>query len=124
CVIKYGGAAMVKDSLKWSFCNDILLLRSVGLQPIVVHGDGAEIAKTLERLGAHTELVDGVRVTDAQNLKVVEMVLTGAINTELVTLLNRDGGHAVGISGKDGAMLKAKKKISDDGRDLGQVGEI
>ena len=124
CVIKYGGAAMVKDSLKHSFCNDINLLRSVGLQPIVVHGGGPEITRTLEKLGNKTEFVDGIRITHASDLKVVEMVLTGAINTEIVTLLNREGAHAVGLSGKDGALLRAKKYIPENGRDLGQVGEI
>jgi acetylglutamate kinase len=124
CVIKYGGAAMVKDSLKKSFCDDIILLRSVGLQPIVVHGGGPEISSTLEKLGAKPEFVDGMRVTDATDFKVVEMVLTGSINTELVTLLNREGGHAVGVSGKDGALLRARKLQIEGGRDLGQVGEV
>jgi acetylglutamate kinase len=124
CVIKYGGAAMVKDSLKKSFCEDVILLRSVGLQPIIVHGGGPEITTTLEKLGGKSEFVDGIRVTDASDLKVVEMVLTGSINTELVTLLNREGGHAVGVSGKDGALLRARKLRSEGGRDLGQVGEV
>jgi acetylglutamate kinase len=124
CVIKYGGAAMVKDSLKKSFCDDIILLRSVGLQPIIVHGGGPEITSTLEKLGSKPHFVDGMRVTDASDLKVVEMVLTGSINTELVTLLNREGGHAVGVSGKDGALLRARKLQSEGGRDLGQVGEV
>jgi acetylglutamate kinase len=124
CVIGYGGAGMVKESLKTSFCQDINLLRSVGLRPIVVHGGGPEITRTLEKLGRRTELVDGLRVTDASDLKVVEMVLTGSVNTELVTLLNRDGSHAVGISGKDGALLRARKMLGEGGRDLGQVGEI
>ena len=124
CVIKYGGAAMVKDSLKKSFCEDITLLRSVGLRPIVVHGGGPEITATLEKLGGKAEFVDGIRVTHASDVKVVEMVLTGAINTELVTLLNQEGGHAVGVSGKDGALLRARKIASEAGRDLGQVGEV
>lgn len=124
CVIKYGGAAMVRESLKKSFCDDVNLLRSIGLQPIVVHGGGPEISHTLEKLGRTSEFVDGMRVTDAADLKVVEMVLTGSINSELVTLLNRTGGHAVGISGKDGALLRAKKLVSPGGRDLGHVGEI
>jgi acetylglutamate kinase len=88
CVVKYGGAAMVKESLKKSFCDDIGLLRSVGLRPIVVHGGGPEITRTLEKLGGKPEFVDGVRVTNTSDLKVVEMVLTGSINTDLVTLLN------------------------------------
>ena len=125
CVVKYGGAAMVKESLKKSFCDDIGLLRSVGLRPIVVHGGGPEITRTLEKLGVTPEFVDGQRVTNTSDLKVVEMVLTGSINTDLVTLLNREGGHAVGVSGKDGALLRARKLIPENGgRDLGQVGEI
>jgi acetylglutamate kinase len=124
CVVKYGGAAMVKESLKKSFCDDLGLLRSLGLKPVVVHGGGPEITRTLEKLGHKSEFIDGRRVTSTADLKVVEMVLTGAINSEIVTLLNRDGAHAVGVSGKDGALLRAKKLVSDDGHDLGQVGEI
>ncbi|HWL88359.1 MAG TPA: bifunctional glutamate N-acetyltransferase/amino-acid acetyltransferase ArgJ [Polyangiaceae bacterium] len=125
CVIKYGGAAMTKESLKHSFCKDILLLRAVGLRPIVVHGGGPDITRALERLGAGTpEFIDGVRVTPAADLKVVEMVLTGSINTELVTLLNRNGASAVGLSGKDAALLKARKLVKENGPDLGQVGEL
>ncbi len=123
CVIKYGGAAMVKESLKRSFCNDINLLRSVGLKPVVVHGGGPEITRALDKLGTRTKFVDGVRVTSTSDLKVVEMVLSGSINSEIVTLLNRQGGHAVGVSGKDGALLKAKKLV-ESGKDLGQIGEI
>ncbi|MGA9521487.1 MAG: acetylglutamate kinase, partial [Myxococcaceae bacterium] len=124
CVIKYGGAAMVKDSLKNTFCEDINLLRSVGLQPIVVHGGGPEITRVLEKLGRKPEFVDGFRVTDASDVKVMEMVLTGSVNKDLVTLLNREGGHAVGLSGKDGALLRARKVLPTEGRYRGQVGEI
>jgi len=124
CVVKYGGAAMVKESLKKSFCDDLSLLRSLGLKPVVVHGGGPEISRTLERLGHTSEFVDGRRITNSADLKVVEMVLTGSINSELVTLLNRDGAHAVGVSGKDGALLRAEKLVGADGRDLGQVGRI
>jgi acetylglutamate kinase len=124
CVIKYGGAAMVKESLKASFCKDIILLRSVGLRPIVVHGGGPEITRTLEKLGGKAEFVDGQRVTNPADLKVVEMVLTGSINTDLVTMLNQEDGHAVGVSGKDGALLRARKLQNEGGRDLGQVGEV
>lgn len=125
CVIKYGGAAMTNESLKHSFCKDILLLRAVGLRPIVVHGGGPDITQALEKLGKEApQFVNGVRITRADDLKVVEMVLTGSINTELVTLLNRDGPHAVGISGKDAALLKAKKLVLEKGPDLGQVGEL
>jgi acetylglutamate kinase len=124
CVIKYGGAAMVKESLKKSFCDDIRLLRAVGLRPIVVHGGGPEITRTLEKLGGKAEFIDGQRVTNASDLKVVEMVLTGSINTELVTLLNGNGiAQAVGVSGKDGGLIRARKLVQE-GRDLGQVGEV
>ncbi|MFN7130637.1 MAG: bifunctional glutamate N-acetyltransferase/amino-acid acetyltransferase ArgJ [Myxococcales bacterium] len=124
CVIKYGGAAMVKDSLKKAFADDVNLLRSVGLIPIVVHGGGPEISRTLEKLGSRSEFVDGVRVTDKDDAKLVEMVLTGSINSEIVTLLNGKGGHAIGLSGKDGALLRAKKLLGEGGRDLGHVGEV
>ncbi|WP_394844349.1 bifunctional glutamate N-acetyltransferase/amino-acid acetyltransferase ArgJ [Pendulispora brunnea] len=125
CVVKYGGAAMTKESLKHSFCQDILLLRAVGLRPIVVHGGGPDITRALERHGSGTpEFIDGMRVTSAADLKVVEMVLTGSINTELVTLLNRNGASAVGLSGKDAALLKAKKLVKPNGPDLGHVGEL
>src|SRR5262249_35408921 len=123
CVIKYGGAAMTKDGLKRSFCDDVLLLHSVGLAPIVVHGGGPDLAHALDKLGGQAEIVDGIRVTPASELRVVEM-MTGSINNELVTILNRGGAHAVGLSGKDAALLRAKKLVRDDGRDLGHVGEL
>jgi acetylglutamate kinase len=124
CVIKFGGSAISKPALEQAFCDDIKLLRSVGLQPIVVHGGGHEITRTLERLGhPPPEFIDGVRITSPHDLKVVDMVL-GSINSHLVTLLNLDGGHALGISGKDGALLRAKKHAPVQGRDPGLVGEI
>lgn len=124
-VIKYGGAAMVKDSLKASFAGDVNLLRSAGLHPCIVHGGGPEITRTLEKLGSKkSEFVDGVRVTDAADVKVVEMVLTGRINTEIVSLINQAHAAAVGLSGKDAGLLRAKKLLSEAGRDLGMVGEI
>jgi acetylglutamate kinase len=124
-VIKYGGAAMVKDSLKASFANDINLLRTAGLLPIVVHGGGPEITDTMEKLGhGKSEFVDGVRVTGRDDVKVVEMVLTGKINTELVSLLNQSSAHAVGVSGKDAGLLRARKLVGEGGRDLGMVGEV
>jgi acetylglutamate kinase len=124
-VVKYGGAAMVKDSLKASFANDINLLRSAGLLPIVVHGGGPEITHTMEKLGhGKSEFVDGVRVTGREDVKVVEMVLTGKINTELVSLLNQSSAHAVGVSGKDAGLLRARKLVGEGGRDLGMVGEV
>ena len=124
CVIKFGGSALAKPALEKAFCDDIKLLRSVGLQPIVVHGGSGEITRTLEKMGhPPSEFVDGVRVTSSSDLQVVDMVL-GSLNSHLVTLLNLDGAHAIGISGKDGALFRAKKKISPSGRDLGLVGEI
>jgi acetylglutamate kinase len=124
-VVKYGGAAMVKDSLKASFANDINLLRSAGLLPIVVHGGGPEITHTMETLGlGKSEFVDGMRVTGRDDIKVVEMVLTGRINTELVSMLNQSSAHAVGLSGKDAGLLRARKLIGEGGRDLGMVGEV
>jgi acetylglutamate kinase len=124
-VIKYGGAAMVKDSLKASFTNDINLLRSAGLLPIVVHGGGPEITHTLEKLGnGRSEFVDGQRITGPDDVKVVEMVLTGKVNTELVSLLNQRTSAAVGVSGKDAGLLRAKKLLGQGGRDLGMVGEV
>lgn len=124
-VIKYGGAAMVKDSLKASFARDVNLLRSAGLLPIVVHGGGPEITHTLEKLGSKTsEFVDGIRVTNPDDVKVVEMVLTGKINTELVSLLNQRSADAVGVSGKDAGLLRARKLYGEGGRDLGMVGEV
>jgi acetylglutamate kinase len=115
---------MVKESLKRSFCNDVMLLRSVGLAPIIVHGGGPEVAKTLARLGHEPSLGEGLRLTDVADVKVLQMVLNGAVNTELVTLLNRSGGHAVGVSGTDGALLRARKAVGERGEDLGQVGEV
>ena len=123
-VIKYGGAAMAKESLRESFCEDVLLLRSVGVVPIIVHGGGPEIARAFERLGETQEFIDGIRVTDADDLKVVEMVMTGQINTELVTALNQGEANAVGISGKDAGMLRARKLVRGDGQDLGHIGEL
>jgi acetylglutamate kinase len=124
-VITFGGAGMVKDSLKASFAGDVNLLRSAGLLPIVVHGGGPEVASTLEALGRSVgEHIDGVRVTSADDLEVVEMVVSGKINSELVSLLNQEKAHAVGLSGKDAGLLRCKKLRADDGRDLGMVGEV
>src|SRR5512142_1899400 len=123
-VIKYGGAAMVKDSLKEAFAEDVALLKKVGLKPVVVHGGAPEITRTLEKLGERSEFVDGLRVTDAQALPIVEMVLTGKVNQELVALLNARNAGAVGLSGKDGRLLRTCKAEFESGRDLGHVGEI
>jgi acetylglutamate kinase len=123
-VIKYGGAAMVKDSLKEAFAEDVTLLKKVGLKPVVVHGGAPEITRTLEKLGERSEFVDGLRITDAASLPVVEMVLTGKVNQELVALLNARLANAVGLSGKDGRLIRAAKRVHESGRDLGQVGQV
>jgi acetylglutamate kinase len=124
-VIKYGGAAMVKDSLKEAFAEDVTLLKKVGLKPVVVHGGAPEITRTLEKLGERSEFVDGLRITDAQSLPVVEMVLTGKVNQELVALLNARNAGAVGLSGKDGKLLRARKAaLETTGVDLGHVGTV
>ncbi len=122
CVIKYGGAAMVKQSLKESFCRDIELLRSAGMRPIVVHGGGEELRRALEKHGGSAEERQdgGVHVGSVEDARVMEMVLTGSVNTELVTLLNRVGHHAVGVSGKDGALLRARRRTDANGH----VGEL
>jgi acetylglutamate kinase len=123
-VIKYGGAAMVKESLKVAFAEDIALLKKVGLKPVVIHGGALEVTRTLEKLGERSEFIDGMRVTDAASLPVVEMVLTGKVNQELVSLLNARNAGAVGLSGKDGTLLKAEKRGLESGVDLGFVGRV
>jgi acetylglutamate kinase len=124
-VIKYGGAAMVDPELKRSFAEEVVLLQAAGLRPIVVHGGGPEITRTLERLGHKTAFADGQRITSEDDVRVVEMVLTGKVNTELVGLLNSLGGMAMGLSGKDGRLLSAHKLLPKPGKpDLGFVGEI
>lgn len=123
CVIKFGGAAMGKDGALRAFCDDVMLLHSVGLSPIVVHGGDQTITRALEARGRTPEFVDGLRVTSGPDLEVVESVLD-AINADLVALLNRRGGHAIGLSGSDAALLRAKKLQRIDGKDLGQVGEL
>jgi acetylglutamate kinase len=124
-VIKYGGAAMIDPALKRSFAQDVVLLQAAGLRPVIVHGGGPEITKMLEKLGHKTEFVDGQRVTSADDMRVVEMVLTGKVNTEIVGLINTLGGRAVGLSGKDAHLLRARKQPAKPGKpDLGFVGEI
>ena len=123
-VIKYGGAAMIEDELKRSFAQDIVLLQSLGMLPVIVHGGGPEVSKAMERLGQQVSFIDGLRVTTSENLKVTEMVLSGTINKEIITHLNTFGGKAVGVSGKDGLLIEALKKKHEGGVDLGYVGEI
>jgi acetylglutamate kinase len=124
-VIKYGGAAMVDPALKRSFAEEVVLLQSAGLHPVIVHGGGPEITKTLEKMGRKSEFADGQRITGAEEVRVVEMVLTGRINTEIVGLINTLGGNAIGLSGKDGRLIMAHKLAPEPGKpDLGFVGEI
>ena len=131
-VVKYGGNAMVDEALKQSFARDIVLMKLVGINPIVVHGGGPQIGSLLERLNIESSFVDGLRVTDSQTMDVVEMVLGGLVNKEIVSLLNKNQGKAVGISGKDGNLIRAKKltikrkgsKRADETIDIGQVGEV
>jgi acetylglutamate kinase len=122
-VIKYGGAAMENDALKASFARDVTLLRFIGVRPVIVHGGGPQIGQMLARLGKKTEFVDGVRVTDDETMEVVEMVLGGQINAEIVAMIGQAGGQAIGLTGKDaGGFLRVTKLLGPGGRDLGRVG--
>ncbi len=127
-VVKYGGNAMTDAALKKSFAHDVVLLKLVGMNPVVVHGGGPQIEQLLGRLGKKGEFVQGMRVTDAETMDVVEMVLGGQVNKEVVTLINQAGGKAVGLTGQDGAFIRAKKMLlagkDNDLVDIGQVGEI
>ncbi|MBC7946214.1 MAG: acetylglutamate kinase [Burkholderiales bacterium] len=127
-VIKYGGNAMVDEGLKQGFARDVVLLKLVGMNPVIVHGGGPHISGLLKRIGKQTEFIQGMRVTDDETMDVVEMVLGGLVNQEIVTLINQHGGRAVGLTGKDGAFIRARKlKVSDpQGKwlDIGQVGEV
>ncbi len=122
-VIKYGGAAMVDASLRASFAVDVVLLKYIGVRPVIVHGGGPQIGATLAKLGIESEFVNGLRVTDDATMEVVEMVLGGRVNREIVELVNRGGGRAVGLTGNDGGMLRVRRK-QPGGRDLGRVGEV
>ena len=128
-VIKYGGNAMVDEHLKSSFARDIVLMKSVGMNPIVVHGGGPQIGKTLDKIGKDSEFIGGMRVTDSETMDVVEMVLGGLVNKEIVNLIHQHGGHSIGLTGKDGRLITAKKlksKIEPTSEiiDLGHVGEV
>ncbi len=132
-VIKYGGNAMVDESLKLSFARDVVLMKLVGVNPVVVHGGGPQIADLLRRLGKDSEFVQGMRVTDRETMDVVEMVLGGLVNKDIVNLINRAGGSAVGLTGKDGDLIRARKMIikspapeleASEIIDIGHVGEV
>lgn len=122
-VIKYGGAAMTDAKLRSSFAVDIVLLKHIGLRPVIVHGGGPQIGETLARLGKTSEFIEGFRVTDDETMEVVEMVLGGRINSEIVELVHQAGGRGVGLTGSDGGLLRVRRKTRA-GRDLGRVGEI
>jgi acetylglutamate kinase len=127
-VVKFGGNAMTDDALKAGFARDVALLKLVGMNPVVVHGGGPQIEQMLARLGKKGEFIQGMRVTDRETMDVVEMVLGGQVNKEVVELINQAGGKAVGLTGQDGVFIRAKKMVlvsKDNGHvDLGQVGEI
>jgi len=132
-VIKYGGNAMVDEKLKASFANDVVLMKYIGINPVIVHGGGPQISSTMERMGLKPKFVSGYRVTDAETMDIVEMVLGGKVNKEIVSLISSAGGNAVGLTGKDGGLIKAKKKLvkktdpetgAPEILDLGQMGEV
>ncbi len=131
-VVKYGGNAMTDPELESSFARDIVLLKTVGINPVVVHGGGPQVDSLLKQLGRESDRIDGMRVTDAATMEIVEMVLGGSVNKSIVSLINRHGGHAIGLTGKDGNLIRAKKLLLDKkdehGQikkiDLGQVGEV
>jgi acetylglutamate kinase len=121
--IKYGGSAMSDDTLRASFAVDVVLLKFIGLRPVIVHGGGPQIGNTLDRLGVESTFVGGLRVTDDQTMEVVEMVLGGKVNREIVDLVQRGGGRAIGLTGSDGGMIRVTRRLVDD-RDLGRVGKV
>ncbi len=133
-VIKYGGNAMVDERLKQGFARDVVLMKHVGMNPVVVHGGGPQIGEFLQRLGKETRFVEGMRVTDRETMDVVEMVLGGLVNKEIVSLISQHGGKAVGLSGKDGGLIRAKKLVMDrpgnkenlpsEIIDIGHVGDV
>jgi acetylglutamate kinase len=129
-VVKYGGNAMTDENLKQSFAEDVVLLKLVGLNVVVVHGGGPQIEQLLAKVGKKGEFVQGMRVTDAETMDIVEMVLAGQVNKEIVELINQAGGRAVGLTGQDGGLIRAKKLLIDNKDkpgeqiDIGQVGEI
>ena len=129
-VVKYGGNAMTEDALKASFARDVVLMKLVGINPVIVHGGGPQIGALLEKLNIESRFVNGMRVTDSATMDVVQMVLGGLVNQEIVSLLNTSGGRAVGITGKDGALITARKLAMEPELnaseiiDIGHVGEI
>ena len=132
-VIKYGGNAMADISLRDSFARDVVLMKLVGMNPVIVHGGGPQIGELLKRMGKETEFIEGMRVTDSETMDIVEMVLGGQVNKEIVNMINSHGGVAVGLTGKDGNLIKAKKLVftrsnpemdASEIIDIGHVGEV
>ncbi|AQQ69176.1 acetylglutamate kinase [Microbulbifer agarilyticus] len=136
-VVKFGGNAMVDEKLQNSFARDVILMKLVGMNPVVVHGGGPQIGDLLNKLSIESRFVDGMRVTDSETMDVVEMVLGGTVNKQIVNLINKNGGRAVGVTGKDGLLIRAKKLTRDNGTkedaaglhaseiiDIGHVGEV
>ena len=132
-VIKYGGNAMIDENLKHGFAQDVVLMRYIGISPVIVHGGGPQIGRTMERMGKKPTFISGQRVTDEETMDIVEMVLGGTVNKEIVNLINRAGGRAVGLTGKDGGLIQARKlkmakKSEESGEtemvDMGFVGEV
>ncbi len=123
-VIKYGGAAMVHEAIRTTFSQDIVLLQTLGMRPVIVHGGGPEVSRVMETMGHQAQFVEGLRVTSEEGLRITEMVLSGTVNKAIVAGLNRQGGNAVGLSGKDARLITARKMEPVNGVDLGFVGEI
>ncbi len=129
-VVKYGGNAMTDEKLKHSFARDVVLLKLVGINPVIVHGGGPQIDDLLRRVGKQGQFIQGMRVTDSETMDLVEMVLGGLVNKEIVNLVNQAGGRAIGLSGKDGSFIRARKLLVPDAEkqgemlDIGQVGEV
>ena len=132
-VIKYGGNAMVDEVLKEGFARDVVLMKLVGMNPVIVHGGGPKINEVLKRIGKESKFVRGMRVTDSETMDIVEMVLGGLVNKQIVNLINRNGGNAIGLSGKDGELIRARKLVFNEADpelaaseiiDIGHVGEV
>src|SRR5690554_1664155 len=132
-IIKYGGNAMSDDKLKSGFARDVVLMKLVGMNPVIVHGGGPQIGELLKRIGKESEFVEGMRVTDSETMDIVEMVLGGQVNKEIVNMINKHGNAAVGLTGKDGALIQARKLVFTRNNpemnapeiiDIGHVGEV
>jgi acetylglutamate kinase len=120
-VIKYGGRAMINENLKKLFAMDVVLMKYIGINPVIVHGGGPQIDEMMKRMGKNSRFIDGMRITDDESMEIVEMVLVGKVNKEVVSLINKEGGRAIGLSGKDGGLIIAKRVKN---KEMGRVGEI